>query len=253
MTQQIEWRDPDDLEPYEKNPRKNLKAVKRVADSIREFGFNQPIVVDAEDIIVVGHTRWKASKELGLTEVPVLRMPEGISDEKVRAYRIADNKLNELATWDEDLLQEELLDLRELTGDIELTGFKSDELDDMLKTSDDFYTQKVDTPIYEIKGERPECHQLYDNDRAQQLVADIERSNVPEDIAVFLRLAAHRHTAFDYGRIAEFYAHADPDVQRLMEDSALVVIDFDRAVELGYTSLRDEIADIYLESAENEG
>jgi ParB/RepB/Spo0J family partition protein len=101
MQKEIVWRHPDELTPYNKNPRKNTKAVKRVADSIREFGFNQPIVVDKNDVIVVGHTRWKASKELELTEVPVLAMPDGISDEKVRAYRIADNKLNELAGWDE--------------------------------------------------------------------------------------------------------------------------------------------------------
>ena len=251
MQKEIVWRHPDELTPYNKNPRKNTKAVKRVADSIREFGFNQPIVVDKDDVIVVGHTRWKASKELELTEVPVLAMPDGISDEKVRAYRIADNKLNELAGWDEDLLTEELADLKELTGDIELTGFKSEELDKMLKVSDDTYTKKIDTPLYEPKGDKPELDHLYDDHRAQGLLDNIEKSELPADIKKFLSLAAYRHIEFDYGRIAEYYAHADKDTQKLFEDSALVIIDFDRAIELGYTKLRDDIADIYLESADN--
>lgn len=96
-----------DVKPYEKNPRHNDEAVEAVANSIREFGFKQPIVVDKDNVIIAGHTRWKAAKKLKLKEVPVI-VASDLSEEQVRAYRIADNSTGELATWDYDRLVEEL-------------------------------------------------------------------------------------------------------------------------------------------------
>tara|TARA_R110000772_G_scaffold13227_1_gene39512 strand:- start:847 stop:2190 length:1344 start_codon:yes stop_codon:yes gene_type:complete len=139
MKTQLQWLPISDLQPYENNPRKNGKAVAKVANSIKEFGFNQPIVVDSNNIIVVGHTRYKASKELGLTEVPVLRMPSHVSLEKIKAYRIADNKINEFAQWDEELLISELSDLlpnssiQDLSQD---TAFSESELSKWLSEPD---------------------------------------------------------------------------------------------------------------------
>ena len=95
------------ITPYDKNPRKNDRAVNGVAESIKQFGFQQPLVVDKNNVIVVGHTRYKAAKKLGLSTVPCVRADQ-LTKEQVKAYRIADNKLNELATWDFDLLGEEL-------------------------------------------------------------------------------------------------------------------------------------------------
>ena len=95
------------IKPYEKNPRKNDHAVDGVAESIKQFGFQQPIVVDKNNVIVVGHTRYKAAQKLGMTTVPCVRADQ-LTKEQVKAYRIADNKLNELATWDFELLGEEL-------------------------------------------------------------------------------------------------------------------------------------------------
>ena len=97
----------DKIKPYEKNPRKNDRAVDGVAESIKQFGFQQPIVVDKKNVIVVGHTRYKAAQKLGLKTVPCVRADD-LTKEQVKAYRIADNKLNELATWDFELLGEEL-------------------------------------------------------------------------------------------------------------------------------------------------
>jgi len=93
---QIELRDTDSITPYEKNPRLNDDAVDAVAASIREFGFRQPVVVDAEGVIICGHTRWKAAKKLQLAKVPV-HVATDLSPEQVKAYRIADNKTAELA------------------------------------------------------------------------------------------------------------------------------------------------------------
>lgn len=95
------------VKPYEKNPRKNDNAVDSVAESIKQFGFQQPIVVDKNNVIVVGHTRYKAAQKLGLKTVPCVRADD-LTKEQVKAYRIADNKLNELATWDFELLGQEL-------------------------------------------------------------------------------------------------------------------------------------------------
>lgn len=92
-----------DIRPYENNPRFNDDAVEAVANSIQEFGFKQPIVVDSEGVIIVGHTRYKAAQELGLETVPVL-VADDLTEDQVKAYRLADNKVGELATWDYQLL-----------------------------------------------------------------------------------------------------------------------------------------------------
>lgn len=242
MKREITWVPIDDIEPYDKNPRRNNRAVKAVGKSLMEFGFNQPIVVDENNVIVVGHTRHRAAKEIGLSTVPVIKITD-LSRDKLRAYRLADNKLNELAEWDDDLLKSELEELLE-TGHAEMSGFGKDEIDALLNQndqSDNPYTTKVDTPIYTPTGENPSVSSLYDNGRVNQLLQDIERAEIDESIKVFLRYAANRHREFDYRLIAEYYAHAAPEVQKLMEDSALVIIDFDRAIELGYVRLTDEL------------
>lgn len=97
----------NDIIPYENNPRDNKDAVDKVAASLREFGFKQPIVVDKDNIVIVGHTRLKAAKKLNMSEVPVL-VADDLTDEKVKAYRLADNKTAEFAEWDADLLNFEL-------------------------------------------------------------------------------------------------------------------------------------------------
>ena len=123
--------------PYDKNPRLNDKAVDAVASSIREFGFKVPIVVDGEGVVVSGHTRLKAAKSLGLTEVPVI-VADDLDDTKIKAFRLADNKVAELADWDESMLAEELAELADLSYDmsqfefdLDLGGDGGDDLGDM--------------------------------------------------------------------------------------------------------------------------
>lgn len=109
-----------DIKPYENNPRKNDDAVPYVAKSIEEFGFKVPIVVDKDNIIVAGHTRYKAAKKLKLETVPVI-IADDLTDEQIKAFRLADNKVAEQAEWDFDLLDEELDDI--LNIDMEDFGF----------------------------------------------------------------------------------------------------------------------------------
>ena len=96
-----------EIKPYEKNARKNDDAVKYVAESIKQFGFKVPIVIDKDNVIVAGHTRYKASKELGLETVPCI-VADDLTEEQIKAYRLADNKVSEFSEWDFDLLGEEL-------------------------------------------------------------------------------------------------------------------------------------------------
>jgi DNA modification methylase len=127
----IEQRAVESVTPYEGNPRVNDAAVEAVAHSIRSYGFRQPIVVDKDGVIVVGHTRWKAAKALGLEQVPV-HVALDLTPEQARAYRVADNKTAELAEWDKDLLRIELEALKDLNVDISLLGFDEPELAGLL-------------------------------------------------------------------------------------------------------------------------
>src|SRR5215470_1008379 len=123
----VEMRPIGSIRPYKNNPRHNDAAVDAVAASIRAFGFRQPVVVDEDGVIVVGHTRYKAALKLGMTEVPV-HVATGLTPAQLRAYRIADNQTATIATWDDDKLPIELAALQQEGFNLELTGFDADEL-----------------------------------------------------------------------------------------------------------------------------
>lgn len=124
-----------ELVPYENNPRKNDAAVDAVAASIREFGFKVPIIVDKDGVIVAGHTRLKAAEKLGMKTVPVIRADD-LTDEQIRAFRLADNKTGEIAEWDFEKLKEELNEIQAI--DMEEFGFMVNEIAKMKeKTEED--------------------------------------------------------------------------------------------------------------------
>ncbi len=120
----IQYKKITEITPYEKNPRKNDEAVDYVAKSIEEFGFKVPIVIDNNGVIVAGHTRYKASKKLHYKEVPCI-VADDLSEEQIKAFRLADNKVAEKSEWDLDLLTDELdgifgLDMSEFGFDLDL-------------------------------------------------------------------------------------------------------------------------------------
>lgn len=127
----IELRPLAEIKPYASNPRLNDAAVDAVAASLREFGFRQPIVVDADGVIICGHTRFKAAQKLGLEMVPV-HVATDLTPAQIKAYRIADNKTSDLSDWDFDVLPTELLELQTLDFDLGLLGFEPDELERLL-------------------------------------------------------------------------------------------------------------------------
>lgn len=150
-----------DIIPYEKNPRKNDEAVKYVAESIKQFGFKVPIVIDKNNVIVAGHTRYKASKKLGLKEVPCI-VADDLTEEQIKAYRLADNKVAELAEWDFDLLGEELDGIL----DIDMCDFGFDfnlEEEEKEVVEDDFEVELPEEPrtklgdIYQLGNHRLMC------------------------------------------------------------------------------------------------
>src|ERR1700693_1835418 len=123
----VEERKLCEIKPYDKNPRVNDGAVDAGARSIREFGFRQPVVVDEQDVIIVGHTRYKAAERLGLETVPV-HVATGLTPAQAKAYRIADNQTASIAEWDLELLPIELTSLKDLDFNLDLLGFGPDEL-----------------------------------------------------------------------------------------------------------------------------
>lgn len=229
-----------DIKPYEKNPRKNDGAVDYVANSIDEFGFKVPIVIDKDGIIVTGHTRYKAAKKLNLEEVPCI-LADDLTPEQVKAYRLADNKVSEIAGWDNDLLSGEMIDINGLI-DMSLFGFTAGTGDD-----ENPYTQKINIPQYEITGEKPDILELVEDEKTNALIEEIKKSNVTKKEKDFLIQAAQRHLCFNYSKVAEYYANATPEMQELMEKSALVIIDFKDAIANGYVQLSEELKQMYLE------
>ncbi|MGL6196089.1 MAG: ParB N-terminal domain-containing protein, partial [Thermoguttaceae bacterium] len=130
----VELRDTASVRPYERNPRKNAQAVDAVAASLKEFGFRQPIVIDAEGVIIAGHTRYQAALKLGLTKIPV-HVATDLTPAQVKAYRIADNKTAELSDWDFDILPIEITELQDIGFDLDLLSFSEKELTQLLNVN----------------------------------------------------------------------------------------------------------------------
>lgn len=168
----------EQIKPYENNPRINDDAVHETANSIKEFGWQQPIVVDKNNMIIVGHTRLKAAKQLGLTKVPVV-IADKLSDEQVKAYRLADNKTGELADWDLELLDLELNDITEL----DMTDFGFDDVmegaeDEIIE--DEFDEEVPEEPkaklgqIWQLGRHRLMCGDSTDQEQVKTLMGGAE-------------------------------------------------------------------------------
>lgn len=157
---EVIYKNTDELIPYVNNPRFNDNAVDAVASSIKNFGFKQPIVIDNKNEIVAGHTRLLASKKLGLEEVPVI-IADDLNESQARAYRLADNKVAEIASWDYELLELELetVETDDLNLDMEELGFEDNSIDisyidelseeglSMTKGQNEYFSMSLSFPI----------------------------------------------------------------------------------------------------------
>ena len=157
----IEYLKIEDIIPYENNPRQNDGAVEGVKESIRQFGFKVPMVIDTNNVIVCGHTRYKASKELGLTEIPCIRADD-LTDEQIKAFRLADNKVSEVAEWDLEKLSIELADIDDI--DMSAFGFEDIDIEDIeeVDIKEDEMPEEVETrcklgDLWQVGGHRLIC------------------------------------------------------------------------------------------------
>lgn len=186
--------------------------------------------------------KWKAWQDNPTIEV--IRA-DSLTDEQKKEFIIKDNV--GYGEWDFDLLangwDSELLNT---------WGLDVWQQEDLKPEDDDKYTKKLEAPKYEITGEKPEAEELTDDTRYNELIGEIDAADIPEEDKEFLKKAAARHIVFNYTKIAEYYAHASKEVQELMENSALVIIDYNKAIELGYVQLSKQILDQYNEEYGNE-
>ena len=230
--------------PYECNPRIiSEAAVDAVAASIRQFGFRQPIVVDTNNVIIAGHTRYKAALKLGLKKVPV-HVATDLTPEQIKAYRIADNKTAEISDWNYDLLPIELAELQEADYDLNLISFDPHEVARLLGDNlpPQKYTKLIRGLIYKPRmANPPAVSSLYNDAKLKALLAQIDALQLPQDLAYFFRLAAHRFVRFRFDLIAEYYAHASEDIKQIMRELVLVIVDHDDAIEDGVLKLSKEL------------
>ena len=228
-----------DLVPYANNARvHDDEQVEMIARSIEEFGFLNPVLIDKGKNVIAGHGRIMAAKKLGLETVPALYV-EGLTEEQRRAYILADNRLTEIGGWNMEIVRSEL-DALDMDGyDISVTGF--DMVDTGELENEERYTPKVDIPQYEPSGNITFVEELCDQSKTERLISEIKASGVSEVEKAFLIMGAYRHLRFDYAKVADYYANADPEMQELMEHSALVIVDIDNAIRDGYAELHRAI------------
>lgn len=164
----IESRPLDQITPYVRNPRRNQAAIGVVKASLKEYGWQQPIVVDGEGVIIAGHTRYLAALELGWTEAPVC-VARDLTPAQAKAYRLMDNKSHERAEWDMELLALEMEDLKGLEFALELTGFDLSELagfDSPPAITPESSTQEIDPNEYQMNTRCPRCGFEFDDKQA---------------------------------------------------------------------------------------
>jgi hypothetical protein len=225
------------------NPRNitddQLSKLKKSITEFPEMLNLRPIVVDEDNMVLGGNMRLQALTELGYEEVPYIKVSD-LTDKQKEQFIIKDNvsfgdwNWEQLKTeWDKDLLQDWGMDMLEWDKIEE----EKSETEKML------YSKNVEIPIYNPSDMRPEMFTLYDTRKFDLLKRQIDNSNLSDDEKTFLTYAASRHVIFDYEKIADTYAHGDKELQELMEQSALVIIDFNKAIELGYVKIADELTE----------
>lgn len=241
------------------------RGLQMVEKSLRRVGVGRSIVADKNGRIPAGNKTLEAAASAGFEDVLEIeddgktlivhkRADWDLDDPKgaAREYAYTDNRASEVGlAWDANIIAADValgLDLS--------YAFTQPEIDFIVNvdTGEAYrYSRKIDVPIYEPSNERPAITSLYDDTYTQELIAEINASSeIDENEKTFLKLAAMRHVVFNYSKIADLYAHGSAALQRLMENSALVIIDFNRAIELGYVKLTEQIGELLDEENEAE-
>lgn len=241
-----------DLIPDDKNYNTgNEFGNSLIEKSLRNLGAGRSILIDKNNRIIAGNKTVENAVAIGLEDMQIVesdgtkiiavkRTDIDLDSKKGRELALADNasaKAN--IVWNHENLKEDW-------GDDDLKGWGVE--DEASIADEDFYTKKITTPTYEPSEEKPTFESLVNREKAENFIKIIgETSELTGEEKEFLTLAAFRHYVFDYGKIADYYAHSPKHVQEIMEKLALVIIDFKQAIESGYVKLQAEIMDSYIE------
>jgi len=231
---------------WRKHPPEQISAMKGI---LSEIGYTDALIgrETAQGVeLLDGHLRQSLNPD---QEVPVLIVD--LNDEEARLFLTVFDPIANMAETDTEILtnlMEQLTETNNEDLDNLLEQLAEDNKIEPVDNEDkNIYTKKVTAPIYEPKNEKPPIRELVNNDKTSKLLKAINNSSIDENEKEFLRKTATRHMVFDYSKIADYYAHSNKEVQSLMENSALVIIDFDKAIEEGYTLLSKEITEQYKE------
>lgn len=244
-----------DPKNYRIHGEKNKRLIQK---SLVDCGAGRSILIDKEDCIIAGNGVYEQAQELGLkvriiesdgTElIAIKRTDLKTEDARRKALALADNYTSDTSVFDIEAVMEDFtpdeLDLWEFSIDVSNLDIGSESTENKA-TSDDVYTNKIITPEYLPKNEKPAISDLFEMEKYNELISKIEVSNISPEDNKFLICAASRHIVFNYEKIADYYSHSEKDVQELMEDSALVIIDFDSAITKGFVKLSQAIDEQY--------
>lgn len=234
------------------------KNYNKLKNNIDKRGFLVPVYtwVDPNDglrYLLDGHQRQRVLTTEGWNEpIPYLTIT---ADTRQEAMAILLEVTSQYGTitqegLDKFIAQYELPEMEVYQATQFDAIFGYDEQAEEESIDDNPYTGKIEPPTYDIKGEKPEISELYNPAKTDELITEIENANIPPEIKTFLKASAYRHTVFNYANIAEYYANSAKEIQELMEKSALVIIDYKKAVENGFIKLSEELAEAFVNDKE---
>lgn len=249
MSEKVSRTTIDELIQDDKNFNKGtMKGRKLIDKSIRKFGAGRSILLDKNNRIIAGNKTQELAREAGIKKIIVIdtkpdelvavrRGDVDLDSEKGREMALADNATSAAnLSWDNSALETAQKEIGLLVDDWGLSiGPKID----------DTYSRKIEVPTYEPSGVSPTLSDCYDSTKTEELIDEIKKADLPDEVREFLTYAAYRHTKFNYGKIADYYCNAPKEVQELFENSALVIIDFKKAIEKGFVRMTDELLNEY--------
>nr|DAK72135.1 MAG TPA: ParB protein [Caudoviricetes sp.] len=249
MAEKITETNIDSLKQDDKNFNKGTKKGRKLIDkSIRKFGAGRSILLDKNNRIIAGNKTQELAKEAGIKKVIVIdakpdelvavrRGDVDLDSEEGREMALADNATGAAnLDWDDEALSRAQ---EEIGLQVEDWGLS------IGPKIDDTYSRKIEAPVYEPSGVSPTLSDCYDSTKTKELIEEIKKADLPDEVREFLTYAAYRHTEFNYGMIADYYCNAPKEVQGLFENSALVIIDFKKAIEKGFVRMTDELLNEY--------
>lgn len=251
---QVTWLPIQDITPYKFSPNINEQIIDAIVLFIQNFGFKQPIIVDSQKKLVTGFVYWKAAQKLNLFEIPACILTD-ISDSELQQLRQEDSQKNILVELWHELLPLEQMVLKEILQQLnlidQLSQLEISQTNSRKQTSSPKrrYTPLIRGLIYQPRmTEAPSIQDLYDDTELKLLLAKIDTCSLSPELAYFFRLAAHRFVRFRFDLIAEYYAHADEKIQRLMRELVLVIVDSNDAITRNVLRLSQELIDLILET-----